>query len=292
MPEYHPEIQCFEVFDKDGSHLGILYTDWHPRDGKRVGAWTTSFRGARYEDGKKITPVTSVVGNFSRPTGDGPALLTFEEAGTMFHEFGHALHVLFNDVPYPGLGRVPRDFVELPSQIMEHWLLEPEVLEMYALHYETGEVIPQELVDKIKAAANFNQGFITVEYIAASLLDMEYHSLTEPSVEDVLQFEEAAMDKYGLIPEILPRYRSTYFGHIIGGYSAGYYSYSWSEQLDSDAFEAFKETGDIFNQEVAERFREYVLSKGQSDDPAVLYRNFRGQDPSIEALLRNRGFID
>ncbi len=292
IPKYHPEIQCFEVFDNDGSHLGVLYTDWHPRPGKRVGAWTTSFRSGRYENGKKITPVVCIVGNFSRPTGDGPALLNFEEVSTMFHEFGHALHGLFTDVPYEGLRGVPRDFVELPSQIMEHWVLEPEVLNMYAKHYQTGEVIPAEIVEKLKAAANFNQGFITVEYIAASLLDMEYHSLTEPSLEDVLTFEKEAMDKYGLIDEIIPRYRTTYFSHVIGGYSAGYYSYSWSEQLDSDAFEAFKESGDIFNKEIAARFREHVLSKGRSDDPAVLYRNFRGKDPSIEALLRNRGFIE
>ncbi len=292
IPKYHPEIQCFEVFDNDGSHLGILYTDWHPREGKRVGAWTTSFRSGRYEDGKKITPVVCIVGNFSRPSGDAPALLNFEEVSTMFHEFGHALHGLFTDVPYEGLRGVPRDFVELPSQIMEHWVLEPEVLNMYALQYQTGEVIPAEIVEKLKAAANFNQGFITVEYIAASLLDMEYHSLTEPSVENVLAFEKEAMDKYGLIDEIIPRYRTTYFSHVIGGYSAGYYSYSWSEQLDSDAFEAFKESGDIFNKEIAARFREHVLSKGRSDDPAVLYRNFRGKDPSIEALLRNRGFIE
>lgn len=292
IPKYHPEIQAFEVKDKDGSHLGVLYTDWHPRDGKRVGAWSTSFRGARYEDGEKITPVVSVVGNFSRGTGDQPALLNFEETGTMFHEFGHALHSLFNDVPYPGLGSVPRDFVELPSQIMEHWVTEPEVLEMYAKHYETGEVIPTELVEKLKAAGNFNQGFITLEYLAASLLDMEYHSLTEPSIENIMEFEEAAMDKYGLIDEIIPRYRSTYFSHVVGGYSAGYYSYIWCEQLDSDAYQAFKESGDIFNREIGERFREHVLSKGSSDDPAVLYRNFRGQDPSIEGLLKNRGFIE
>jgi len=292
IPKYHPEIQCFEVFDNDGSHLGVLYTDWYPRPGKRVGAWSTSFRSGRYEDGKKITPVACIVGNFSRPTGDGPALLNFEEVSTMFHEFGHALHGLFTDVPYEGLRGVPRDFVELPSQIMEHWVLEPEVLDTYAKQYQTGEIIPPEIVEKLKAADNFNQGFITVEYIAASLLDMEYHSLTEPSVEDVLAFEKEAMDKYGLIDEIIPRYRSTYFSHVIGGYSAGYYSYSWSEQLDSDAFEAFKESGDIFNKEIAAKFREHVLSKGRSDDPAVLYRNFRGKDPSIEALLRNRGFIE
>jgi len=292
IPKYHPEIQCFEVFDNDGSHLGVLYTDWYPRPGKRVGAWSTSFRSGRYEDGKKITPVACIVGNFSRPTGDGPALLNFEEVSTMFHEFGHALHGLFTDVPYEGLRGVPRDFVELPSQIMEHWVLEPEVLDTYAKQYQTGEIIPPEIVEKLKAADNFNQGFITVEYIAASLLDMEYHSLTEPSVEDVLAFEKEAMDKYGLIDEIIPRYRTTYFSHVIGGYSAGYYSYSWSEQLDSDAFEAFKESGDIFNKEIAARFREHVLSKGRSDDPAVLYRNFRGKDPSIEALLRNRGFIE
>ncbi|MGC9472320.1 MAG: M3 family metallopeptidase [Bacteroidales bacterium] len=292
IPTYHKEAEVFEVTDKDGSHLGLLYTDWHPRPGKRVGAWTTGFRRAHYRDGKKITPIVSVVGNFSRPTGNKPALLTFEEVETMFHEFGHALHSLFNDVPYPGLGSVPRDFVELPSQIMEHWVTEPEVLEMYAHHYETGEVIPGELVEKIREAGNFNQGFATVEYMAASILDMEYHTLTEPTLEDVLAFEEKTMDEWGLIDEILPRYRTTYFSHIIGGYSAGYYSYSWSEQLDADAFEAFKETGDIFNQEVAARFREHVLSKGRSEDPAQLYRNFRGKDPSIEALLRNRGFID
>ena len=174
---------------------------------------------------------------------------------------------------------------------MEHWVLEPEVLDMYAKHYQTGEVIPDEIVGKLKAADNFNQGFITVEYIAASLLDMEYHSLTEPSVENVLAFEKKAMDKYGLIEEIIPRYRSTYFSHVIGGYSAGYYSYSWSEQLDSDAYEAFKESGDIFNKEIAAKFREHVLSKGRLEEAAVLYRNFRGKDPSIEALLRNRGFI-
>lgn len=291
IPKYHPEIQCFEIFDNDGSHLGVLYTDWHPRPGKRVGAWSTSFRSGRYEDGKKIPPVACIVGNFSRPTGDGPALLNFEEVSTMFHEFGHALHGLFTDVPYEGLRGVPRDFVELPSQIMEHWVLEPEVLDMYAKHYQTGEVIPEETVEKLKAADNFNQGFITVEYIAASLLDMEYHSLTEPSVEDVLAFEQEAMDKYGLIKEIIPRYRSAYFSHVIGGYSAGYYSYSWSEQLDSDAYEAFKESGDIFNKEIAAKFREHVLSKGRLEEAAVLYRNFRGKDPSIEALLRNRGFI-
>ncbi len=291
IPKYHPEIQCFEIFDNDGSHLGVLYTDWHPRPGKRVGAWSTSFRSGRYEDGKKIAPVACIVGNFSRPTGDGPALLNFEEVSTMFHEFGHALHGLFTDVPYEGLRGVPRDFVELPSQIMEHWVLEPEVLDMYAKHYQTGEVIPEEIVEKLKAADNFNQGFITVEYIAASLLDMEYHSLTESSVEDVLAFEKEAMDKYGLMDEIIPRYRTTYFSHVIGGYSAGYYSYSWSEQLDSDAYEAFKESGDIFNKEIAAKFREHVLSKGRLEEAAVLYRNFRGKDPSIEALLRNRGFI-
>ena len=205
IPSYHEEAEVFEVTDKDGSHLGLLYTDWHPRPGKRVGAWTTGFRRAHYRDGKKITPIVSVVGNFSRPTGDKPALLTFEEVGTMFHEFGHALHSLFNDVPYPGLGSVPRDFVELPSQIMEHWVTEPEVLEMYAHHYETGEVIPTELVEKIREAGNFNQGFATVEYMAAAILDMEYHTLTEPSLEDVLAFEKKTMDEWGLIDEILPR---------------------------------------------------------------------------------------
>ena len=291
IPKYHPEIQAFEVLEEDGSHQGVLYTDWHPREGKRAGAWSTSFRRASYRDGEKITPVVNIVGNFSRATGDKPALLNFEEVETMFHEFGHALHSLFNDVPYPGLGGVPRDFVELPSQVMEHWVAEPEMLALYATHYETGEVIPPDIVEKINQAAYFNQGFITVEYTAAAILDMEYHTLTEPSLENVSTFEKDVMKKWGLIGEIIPRYRSTYFSHIIGGYSAGYYSYSWSEQLDADAFAAFKETGDIFNREVAARFREHVLSKGRSEDPAQLYRNFRGKDPGIEALLRNRGFI-
>jgi peptidyl-dipeptidase Dcp len=230
--------------------------------------------------------------NFTRPAGDTPALLSFDEVETMFHEFGHALHGLFTDEPYRRTsGSVPRDFVELPSQIMEHWAAEPEVLKVYARHYQTGEPIPDELIAKLDAASTFNQGFITGEYVAAAFLDLDYHTATNPVIEDVRAFEDKSMVSYGLIPEILPRYRSTYFSHTFsGGYTAGYYVYIWAGVLDADAFQAFTETGDIFNQEVAARFRT-LLTKSGSDEGMNIYRTFRGKDPSIEPLLGVRGLL-
>src|SRR5665648_557081 len=247
IPIYNPEVIPFEVKEANGSHLGVLYLDFHPRDGKRAGAWCTTYRSQKYRDGKKITPVVSMVMNFTRPAGDVPALLSFDEVSTMFHEFGHALHRLLQDQPYDRTaGDVPRDFVELPSQIMENWASEPEVLKVYARHYNTGEAIPDELISKIEKSRQFNQGFETVELLAASILDMKYHAPVSPVIMDVRAFENESLEKEGLIPEILPRYRSTYFSHIFsGGYSAGYYVYIWAAVLDADAFNAFKESGDI-----------------------------------------------
>ncbi len=293
LPTYHKEAEAYEVQEADGSYLGVLYMDFHPRDGKRVGAWSTSFRPASYVDGKRVSRIGSMVMNFTRPAGDTPALLSFDEVTTLFHEFGHALHGLFADGPYDRTaGSVPRDFVELPSQIMENWAAEPEVMKVYAKHYETGETIPDELLNKLIKAGTFNQGFITGEYVAASLLDMDYHTTKNPTITDVDAFEKDAMDAIGLIPEFLPRYRSTYFSHIFSsdGYSAGYYVYIWAAVLDSDAFDAFKQSGDIFNPEYAAKFR-HLLEKCGSDDGMTIYRNFRGQDPSKEPLLRKRGLL-
>jgi len=289
IPKYHPDVNTFEV-TRDGKHVGILMIDNYPRPSKRGGAWCGTFRSQKRDiNGKMVYPVVTMVTNSTLPTSDKPSLLTATEAETLFHEFGHALHSLLSDITYPG-NSVPRDFVELPSQIMEHWVLEPEVLKVYAKHYQTGEIIPQEIVDKLEKANKFNMGFITVEYLAASLLDMEYHAVKEPSDLDIRDFENKTMEKYGLIPEIKPRYRSTYFNHIWGGgYSAGYYSYMWCEILDSDAFQAFRETGDIFNREVASRFEKEILSKGGSRDALEMYIAFRGKEPGIEALLENRG---
>ena len=289
VPVYHPEVEAWEVKDVDGSHLGILYMDFHPRDSKRVGAWNTSYRDQEYTDGEKTQyPITSIVCNFTRPSGDAPALLSFDEVTTLFHEFGHALHGLFTDGPYQRTaGNVPRDFVELPSQVMENWAAEPEVLKVYAKHYKTGELIPDELVKKIVNSGQFNQGFATVEYLAASILDMDWH--TQDFNGDVLAFEKTSMDRIGLIDEIIPRYRSPYFAHIFsGGYSAGYYVYIWAAVLDADAFAAFKESGDLFNPELAAKFRT-LLAKSGSEEGMVVYRNFRGQEPSIEPLLKRRG---
>ncbi len=296
LPTYHPDARVYEV-TRDSKHIGILFIDLFPRASKNGGAWCTAFRGQRRDiDGKMVTPLVSIVGNFTPPSGDKPSLLTPEEASTFFHEFGHALHQLLSNSTYPSVSgtSVARDFVELPSQIMEHWVLEPEVLKVYAKHYQTGEVLPQDLIDKLDAASKFNMGFTTVEYVAASLLDMEYHSMTTPMEINTKEFEATAMkQKYGLIDEIIPRYKSTYFTHIFsGGYSAGYYSYIWCEQLDADAFQAFKETGDIFNKEIAEAFEREILSKGGSREARELYINFRGKEPGIEALLKNRGLMN
>ena len=252
----------------------------------------TSFRGQKIEHGINHRPHIAIVCNFTKPTASKPSLLGFDEVTTLFHEFGHALHQLLSNTTYPGFTgtSVPRDFVELPSQIMEHWVLEPEVLKVYAKHYLTGEVIPSELVEKLDKASKFNTGFATVEFLAAALLDMDYHMLKEPVDTDIRDYEKKSMDKYGLIPEIKPRYRSTYFNHIwAGGYASGYYSYYWSEMLDADAFQAFKETGDIFNKEVATKFENEILSRGGTRDPLKMYIAFRGKEPGVDALLINRG---
>lgn len=293
IPTPHEEATAFECKDKDGTHLGVLYMDFFPRESKRGGAWCGGYRSQTYENGKRLAPVVTIVCNFSKPAGDQPALLSADEASTLFHEFGHGLHSLFRDVHYFGVASVPRDFVELPSQIMEHWVFEPEVLKVYAKHYKTGEVIPAALIEKLEKSGKYGQGFATVEYLAASLLDMDYHVLKEvPANLDAMEFEANVMNKRGLLKQIPPRYRSTYFNHTMGGgYTAGYYSYIWAEVLDADAFEAFKETGDIFNQDKAIKFRNNVLTPGAIDDAMDMYKNFRGKEPGTAPLLKNRGLM-
>lgn len=292
IQKYHPEVKVFEVKEADGKHIGILYTDYFPRDSKRSGAWMDEFRRQFKKDGEMITPLIYNVGNFSKPTGDKPALLSLDEVLTLFHEFGHAIHGLLSNCTYESVAatETPRDFVEFPSQVMENWALQPEVLKTYAMHYSTGEVIPAGLVNKIEKASKFNQGFATTEYLAASFLDMDWHTITEPVTIDANTFENNSMKKIGFIPEIKPRYRSTYFNHIFaGGYSSGYYSYIWSEVLDADAFAAFKKSGNIFNPELAKKYREFILSSGGTEDAMELYKKFRGSEPSIEPLLERRG---
>ena len=292
MPKPHPEAQAFECIDKDGKTLGIIYFDFFPRTSKGGGAWCGSYRPQSYDDkGNRITPVVTIVCNFTKPSAGQPALLSPDEATTLFHEFGHGLHSLFRDVHYAGVGGVPRDFVELPSQIDEHWTFEPEVLKVYAKHYQTGETIPTELVEKYEASSKYGQGFATVEYLAASLLDMDYHTLKSvPEDMDVMTFEEQVLGKRGILKQIPSRYRSTYFSHTMGGgYTAGYYSYIWAEVLDCDAFGAYVESGDIFNPELAEKFRKYVLTPGGINDATDMYINFRGKGPDIKWLLEKRG---
>lgn len=298
IPVYHEDVEGFKVTDADGSYVGILLTDYFPRSTKRGGAWMTNFVNQEVIDGNEIRPVIVNVGNFSKPTADKPSLLTLDEVETMFHEFGHALHGLLSQCSYKSVSgtSVARDFVELPSQIMENWAFQKEVLEGYARHYETGEVIPDELVAKINAAETFNQGFMTTELVAASILDLKWHmiphNVMSGEVEtsfDPMAFEAQVCSDMGLIDEIIPRYRSTYFAHIFsGGYSAGYYSYLWAEVLDKDAFEHFKENG-IFDSETAMSFRHNILEMGGSEEPMTLYRRFRGADPDASALLRARG---
>ena len=294
VPLYHPDAVAYQVLDADGSHLGVLYFDYFPRDGKSQGAWCGNYVEQTYKDGKRVAPVVSVVCNFTRPVGNTPALLTLDETETLFHEFGHALHFLFHDVKYRGLSEVEGDFVELPSQVMENWAFEPEMLKHYAVHYRTGEVIPKYLVDKLRKSELFNQGFATTELIAASLSDMDIHSVTEYEPFDPMAFERQALnEKRGLIPQIEPRYRYPYFSHIFdGGYSAGYYFYTWAEVLDKDTFEAFRESGDLFNKKIAADFRAKLLSRGGSEDGMSLYRAFRGADPDKRAMLRSRGLWD
>ncbi len=293
MPIYQKDVEVYEVFNADKSHLGLLYMDYYPRPEKRGGAWCTTFRYQYKYNGKNIRPIVSIVTNFSRPTGDKPALLNADEVITLFHEFGHALHNLFSDITYQSISgtSVARDFVELPSQVMENWAREPEVIKSFAKHYKTGKVIPQELLDKIKAGGMFNQGFENVEYLAASILDMDWHTITDDKEINVLEFENKSLANMKLISEIVPRYRSTYFAHIFaGGYASGYYSYIWAAVLDSDAFQAFKEKG-LFDKNTADSFKNNILSKGGSDEPMKLYLNFRGKQPSTEPLKRKKGLI-
>ena len=283
---YNKDVKTYIVKDADDSLLGVFYSDYMPRASKRSGAWMSNFR----EQQEGVRPLIYNVASFTKPAGDLPSLLTIDEARTMYHEFGHALHGLLTQCKYKGVSgtSVAQDFVELPSQIMEHWAVSPEVLKMYAKHYQTREAIPDSLIAKIENQALFNQGFMTTELLAAAILDMEMHCLTTMEGFDVLQFEKQLMDKLGLIPQIAPRYRSTYFNHIMGGYAAGYYSYIWAERLDTDAFEAFKEHG-LFDQATATSFRKNILEKGGSDDPMKLYVTFRGAEPSLDALLKTRG---
>lgn len=291
IPLPHPEAVAFECKDKDGTHLGVIYFDYFPRASKRGGAWCGQYRPQKYVDGKRQGPVVTIVCNFSQPAAGQPALISADEANTLFHEFGHGLHNLFRDVHYYGISGVPRDFVELPSQVMEHWVFEPEVLKEYAKHFETGETIPAELIEKLDKSGKYGQGFATTEYLAASLLDMDYHVLKEiPADMDVVQFESETLGKRGLLKQIPARYRTTYFNHTMGGgYTAGYYSYIWAEVLDADAFQAFVESGDLFNQELSTKFRNYVLTPGGIDDAMQMYVNFRGKEPGTDALLKNRG---
>ena len=287
IPTYHPDVEGFKVTDADGSLIGVILTDYFPRSTKRGGAWMTNFVEQEYG----VRPVIVNVGNFAKPTADTPSLLTLDQVETLFHEYGHALHGLLSQCTYKSVAgtSVARDFVELPSQIMENWAFQKEVLAKYARHYQTGEVIPDELVAKIMAADTFNQGFMTTELAAASILDLKWHMLSSVEGLDPMAFEAEACKEMGLIDEIIPRYRSTYFAHIFsGGYSAGYYSYLWAEVLDKDAFELFMQKG-IFDAETAMSFRHNVLEMGGSDEPMDLYRRFRGADPDAGALLRGRG---
>ena len=292
IPVYHPEVTTYEVFDENGEFLSILYTDFHPRDGKQSGAWMNSVKD-QYKDkyGKDSRPHTIIVMNFTRPTETRPSLLTFDEVNTFLHEFGHALHGMLAEGTYASLSgtNVYRDFVELPSQIMENWLTEKEFLDQIAVHYETGEKIPSELVQKLVDASNFNTGYLCCRQLSFGMLDMAWHTLEKPFDGNVTEFEKQAWAATVIVPEVKTSVMSTSFGHIFsGGYAAGYYGYKWAEVLDADAFAAFLEAG-IFDKETARSFRENILSKGGTEDPEVLYKRFRGQAPTIDALLKRNG---
>lgn len=294
-PHYNSDCRAFEVLDADETHLGVLYFDFYQRTGKRGGAWCGNFTPQTYDaDGNRVAPVVGITCNFPQPNGSTPALLTMDDAETLFHEFGHAMHFLFADVRYRGLSDVEGDFVELPSQVMENWAFHPEMLVKYAVHYRSGDIIPKNLIDKIRRSAYFNQGFATTELLAAALSDLDIHSVEEYSPIDVEAFETEALNaKRGLIPQIAPRYRYPYFSHVFdGGYSAGYYFYIWAEVLDKDAFQAFVESGDVFNRRIAADFRNKLLRRGGSDAGMNLYRAFRGKDPDKTALLRARGMYE
>ena len=292
IDSYHPDARVWEVTDKDGSHLAIFIGDYFTRSNKRGGAWMSSFKGQSNLDGRQ-RPIVVNVCNFPAPVGDNPSLLSFENAVTLFHEFGHAMHGILTDVTYGSMAGTsgPRDFIELPSQLLEHWVSEPEVLKSFATHYETGESMPDELIEKLLKAGKFNQGFINTEYLAASLLDMDWHTMSVLDAQNISDnFEKSSMNKIGLIDQIAPRYRSTYFAHIFsGGYSSGYYSYVHAAVLDSDAFEAFKEAGDVFDSELSSKLRKEIYEKGSTEEAMDLYVNFRGRKPIIAPLLKVRG---
>lgn len=291
IPVYHPEVEAFDVLDSDGTFLAVLFTDFHPREGKRQGAWMTEFKGQYVEKGKDSRPHISIVMNFTRPTATEPALLTFDEVETFLHEFGHALHGILTKCTYESLSgtNVLHDFVELPSQIMENWLTEKEYLDKFAVHYKTGEKIPAELVQKLIDAANYNAGYLCYRQLSFGYLDMAWHSLSKAYTGDLKVFEHKAMDKTALLPVIDNAAMSTSFTHLFsGGYAAGYYGYKWAEVLDADAYALFKETG-IFDKETAKSFRENILQKGNTEEPMSLYIKFRGQEPSVDALLKRNG---
>ena len=292
IDSYHPDARVWEVTDKDGSHLAIFIGDYFTRSNKRGGAWMSSFKGQSNLDGRQ-RPIVVNVCNFPAPVGDNPSLLSFENAVTLFHEFGHAMHGILTDVTYGSMAGTsgPRDFIELPSQLLEHWVSEPEVLKSFATHHETGESMPDELIEKLLKAGKFNQGFINTEYLAASLLDMDWHTMSVLDAQNISDnFEKSSMNKIGLIDQIAPRYRSTYFAHIFsGGYSSGYYSYVHAAVLDSDAFEAFKEAGDVFDAELSSKLRKQIYEKGSTEEAMDLYVNFRGRKPIIAPLLKVRG---
>ena len=288
---YHPDARVWQVKDENGSHLGLYIGDYYTRSSKRGGAWMSTFKDQSNFDGRE-RPIVINVCNFPPPSKDKPSLLSFEHVTTLFHEFGHGLHGLLTNTHYRSLSgtSVSRDFVEFPSQVLEHWASEPELLKSYAKHYKTGEVISDELIDKMKNASKFNQGFANTEYLAATYLDMDWHSLESTDIQDTNDFERKSLEKIGLIDEIVSRYRTTYFQHIFtSSYSAGYYSYIWAAVLDSDAFAAFKESGDIYNQDLASKYREYILEKGGTENPMELYQKFRGSNPNIGPLLEDRG---
>lgn len=291
VPVYHPDVTVYEVKEADGTHIGLLMTDYHPRASKVNGAWMSAFRSQSARWGEMVRPVIYNVFNFTTPSGDKPALLSLDEVETLFHEFGHGLQGLLSNTVYERLSgtSVARDYVELCSQVMENWATAPEVMTTYARHWETGEPMPEELIDRIQKASLFNQGFSTVEYLAVCYLDMDWHTLEDTAARNVKEFEDASMARIGLIDEIIPRYRSSYLKHsFVWGYSAGYYNYIWAEVLDADAFQAFTETS-LFDQKYAAAFRKHILSTGGTEDPMVLYKRFRGREPEIAPLLKRRG---
>lgn len=291
IPVYQKDVRAYEVHEANGKLIGILYMDFYPRPSKQGGAWMTAYRKQHFENGKNVIPVISVNYNFTQPAGNTPALLSMDEVETMFHEMGHAMHGLFSQCRYEMLSgtSVPRDFVEMPSQIMENWATEPAVLKSYAKNYKTGKPIPDTIIKKMKAGSRFNLGFMLTEYLAAAYLDMSWHTITKPFTGNINAFEKEAMNRIHLIPEIVPRYRSTYFNHIFsGGYASGYYSYVWAEVIDADAYQAFKENG-LFDKATATRFRQDILSKGYTEDPMDLFKNFRGRAPKPDAYMKKKG---